>query len=68
MGDKDSAVTALVSGDIEKLKAMKNGGGDDDDDDNGVFQVLDLHLHIGSYIPPVFGIEESGAHLTLVGR
>ncbi|KAB2084863.1 hypothetical protein ES319_A05G362400v1 [Gossypium barbadense] len=51
---EELAVTALVSGDIEKLKAMKN--------------VLDLHLHIGSYIPPVFGIEESGAHLALVGH
>ncbi|MBA0666285.1 hypothetical protein Goklo_002715, partial [Gossypium klotzschianum] len=30
--------------------------------------VLDLHVHIGSYIPPVFGIEESGAHLALLGR
>ncbi|KAK8302586.1 hypothetical protein V6Z12_D04G097100 [Gossypium hirsutum] len=49
------------------LKAMKNVGGGGDDD-NGAFQVLDLHLHIGSYIPPVFGIEESGAHLALVGR
>ncbi|MBA0572142.1 hypothetical protein Golob_002503, partial [Gossypium lobatum] len=64
---EELAVTALVSGDIEKLKAMKNVGGGGDDD-NGVFQVLDLHVHIGSYIPPVFGIEESGAHLALVGR
>ncbi|KAG4151708.1 hypothetical protein ERO13_D04G082400v2 [Gossypium hirsutum] len=64
---EELAVTALVSGDIEKLKAMKNVGGGGDDD-NGAFQVLDLHLHIGSYIPPVFGIEESGAHLALVGR
>ncbi|TYI30381.1 hypothetical protein ES332_A05G383500v1 [Gossypium tomentosum] len=65
---EELAVTALVSGDIEKLKAMKNVGGGGDDDDKGVFQVLDLHLHIGSYIPPVFGIEESGAHLALVGH
>lgn len=64
---EELAVTALVSGDREKLKAMKNVGGGGDDD-NGVFQALDLHLHIGSYIPPVFGIEESGAHLALVGR
>ncbi|TYH76623.1 hypothetical protein ES332_D04G097800v1 [Gossypium tomentosum] len=64
---EELAVTALVSGDIEKLKAMKNVGGGGDDD-NGAFQILDLHLHIGSYIPPVFGIEESGAHLALVGR
>ncbi|PPS20028.1 hypothetical protein GOBAR_AA00543 [Gossypium barbadense] len=47
---EELAVTALVSGDIEKLKAMKNVGGG------------------GSYIPPVFGIEESGAHLALVGH
>ncbi|XP_039043402.1 uncharacterized protein LOC120182502 [Hibiscus syriacus] len=60
---EELVVTALVSGDLEKLKAMKNVGNDD-----GVFQFLDVHLHIGSYVPPVFGIEENGAHLALVGR
>ncbi|XP_039025598.1 uncharacterized protein LOC120158957 [Hibiscus syriacus] len=61
---EELAVTALVSGDFEKRKAMNDVG----DDDDGVFQFLDVHLHIGSYAPPVFGIEETGAHLALVGR
>ncbi|KAK8659424.1 hypothetical protein V6N13_029625 [Hibiscus sabdariffa] len=47
------------------LKAMGNVANDYDDK---VFQFLDVHLHIGSYVPPVFGIEENGAHLALVGR
>ncbi|GMI64064.1 hypothetical protein like AT3G54970 [Hibiscus trionum] len=61
---EELAVTALVSGDLEKLKAMENVANGDD----GVFQFFDVHLHIGSYVPPVFGIEENGAHLALVGR
>lgn len=60
---EEMAVTALVCGDFEKLKEMKNAA----DDENGVFQVLDVHLHMGSYVPPVFGVEENGAHLALVG-
>ncbi|XWS75099.1 hypothetical protein CRYUN_Cryun01aG0055800 [Craigia yunnanensis] len=60
---EELAVTALVCGDLEKSKEMKNLV-----DDDGVFQVLDVHLHIGSYVSPVFGIEEKGAHLALVGR
>ncbi|KAK8500697.1 hypothetical protein V6N12_074556 [Hibiscus sabdariffa] len=60
---EELAVTALISGDLEKLKAVGNVANDD-----GVFQFLDVHLHIGSYVPPVFGIEENGAHLALVGR
>ena len=60
---EELAVTALICGDLTKLKEMKNVV-----DDDGVFQVLDLHLHIGSYVPLVFGIEENGAHLALVGR
>ncbi|XWS07887.1 hypothetical protein CRYUN_Cryun41cG0031000 [Craigia yunnanensis] len=60
---EELAVTALICGDLTKLKEMKNVV-----DDDGVFQVLDLHLHIGSYVPPAFGIEENGAHLALVGR
>ncbi|OMO81098.1 Aminotransferase, class IV [Corchorus olitorius] len=58
---QELAITALVSGDLEKLKEMKNV------DNNGVLGVLDVHFHIGSYVPPVFGIEENGAHLALVG-
>ncbi|WRX12881.1 Aminotransferase class IV - like 2, partial [Theobroma cacao] len=60
---EELAVTALVCGDFEKLKEMKNVG-----DDDGFFGVLDVHLHVGNYVPPVFGIEENGAHLALVGR
>ncbi|KAK6234074.1 hypothetical protein QUC31_006480 [Theobroma cacao] len=60
---EELAVTALVCGDFEKLKEMKNVG-----DEDGFFGVLDVHLHVGNYVPPVFGIEENGAHLALVGR
>ncbi|XVF83311.1 hypothetical protein PTKIN_Ptkin16aG0476600 [Pterospermum kingtungense] len=61
---EELAVTALVCGDLERLKEMKDVA---DDDDDGVLKVLDVHLHIGSYVPPVFGVEENGAHLALVG-
>ncbi|XVF83313.1 hypothetical protein PTKIN_Ptkin16aG0476800 [Pterospermum kingtungense] len=37
------------------------------DDDDGVFQVFDMLLHIRSYVPPVIGVGENGAHLALVG-
>ncbi|XVF83321.1 hypothetical protein PTKIN_Ptkin16aG0477600 [Pterospermum kingtungense] len=29
--------------------------------------VFDMRLHIGSYVPPVIGVGENGAHLALVG-
>ncbi|XP_022764568.1 uncharacterized protein LOC111309833 isoform X2 [Durio zibethinus] len=61
---QELAITALVCGDLEKLKEIENVV----DDGDGIFHVLDVHLHIGSYVPPVFGIEENGAHLALVGR
>ncbi|XVF83330.1 hypothetical protein PTKIN_Ptkin16aG0478300 [Pterospermum kingtungense] len=60
---EELAVTALVCGDLERLKEMKDVA----DDDDGVLKVLDVHLHIESYVPPVFGIEENGAHLALMG-
>ncbi|XVF83317.1 hypothetical protein PTKIN_Ptkin16aG0477200 [Pterospermum kingtungense] len=61
---EELAVTALVCGDLERLKEMKDVA---DDDDDGVLKVLDVHLHIESYVPPVFGLEENGAHLALMG-
>lgn len=29
---------------------------------------IDVHLHIGTYVPPVFGVGGNGARLAVVGR
>ncbi|KAL0403435.1 UNVERIFIED_CONTAM: hypothetical protein Sradi_1984300 [Sesamum radiatum] len=37
-------------------------------DDGKISEVLDVYLHIGGYVPPVFGVRGSAAHLAVVGR
>ncbi|XP_057981869.1 uncharacterized protein LOC131167089 isoform X2 [Malania oleifera] len=59
---EELAITALVSGNLEKLKGNEEVNGD------RISQALDVCVHVGAYVPPVFGKREHGAHLAVVGR
>ncbi|KAL3650048.1 hypothetical protein CASFOL_006451 [Castilleja foliolosa] len=51
---EELAITALLSGNVENLEHSEGG--------------LDVYLHVGGYVPPVFGVEENAARLAVVGR
>lgn len=55
------AITTLVSGNFEKLSENENV------DEERISQILDVYLHVGSYVPPVFGVRENCAKLAVVG-
>ncbi|KDP46152.1 hypothetical protein JCGZ_06663 [Jatropha curcas] len=58
---EEFAITALVSGNSEKLSEIENLSGEN------MAQVLDVSVHIGTYVPPVFGVRGNGASLAVVG-
>ncbi|ONI23923.1 hypothetical protein PRUPE_2G216400 [Prunus persica] len=62
---EELSITALVSGNLEKLSENESEGLDHERFGNGVF---DVSIYIGTYVPTVFGIEGNGAHLAVVGR
>ncbi|KAM1406448.1 hypothetical protein ACFXTH_001117 [Malus domestica] len=51
---EELSITALISGNLEKLRVGDEG--------------FDVSIYIGSYVPAVFGIRENGAFLAVVGR
>ncbi|OAY38781.1 uncharacterized protein LOC110624398 isoform X2 [Manihot esculenta] len=59
---EELAVTALVSGDSQRLRKIENLSG------RSVVEVLDVCVHIASYVPPVCGLRENGARLAVVGH
>ena len=58
---EELAVTTLVSGNLEELNAC------DTVDEERVSKILDVHVHVETYIPSTFGIWGNGAHLALAG-
>ncbi|KAI5648788.1 hypothetical protein M9H77_34793 [Catharanthus roseus] len=60
--EEEIAVTTLVSGNLEEL------GDVEDLDEQRIYEILNVYLHFGSYVPPVFGIQGKGAHLAVVGH
>ncbi|KAJ6717746.1 D-AMINOACID AMINOTRANSFERASE-LIKE PLP-DEPENDENT ENZYMES SUPERFAMILY PROTEIN [Salix purpurea] len=54
---EELAVTALVTGNTEKLGEVKRN----------VFEALDVHVHVGSHVPHVFGVKGYGARVAVVG-
>ncbi|KAF8397625.1 hypothetical protein HHK36_016545 [Tetracentron sinense] len=58
---EELAITAFVSGNLDKLNDEENL------EEVRISRVLDVYVHVGIYVPPVFGIRENGAHLALVG-
>ncbi|WCJ19405.1 D-aminoacid aminotransferase-like PLP-dependent enzymes superfamily protein [Euphorbia peplus] len=59
-GREEFAVTTLVSGDMDKLVEIKSG--------ERIVEALNVSVHIGTYVPPVFGEKGNGASLALVGH
>ncbi|MCL7046417.1 hypothetical protein MKW94_019953 [Papaver nudicaule] len=56
---EELAVTALVSGNVSSSEENRKK--------ERIIHALDVYLHIGVYVPPVFGTKESSAHLAVVG-
>ncbi|XP_039172615.1 uncharacterized protein LOC104454180 isoform X1 [Eucalyptus grandis] len=59
---QELAITVLLSGNLESLRKSVHVGR------KRVDCVLDVHVHVSAYVPPVFGAGQSGARLALVGR
>ncbi|XP_027365955.1 uncharacterized protein LOC113872529 isoform X2 [Abrus precatorius] len=58
---EELAITTLVSGNLEELNACETVS------EERTRRILDVHVHIESYVPPTFGIGGNGAHLAVVG-
>ncbi|MCL7034315.1 hypothetical protein MKW94_016621 [Papaver nudicaule] len=56
---EELAITALVSGNVSSREENRKK--------EKIIHALDVYLHIGVYVPPVFGTKESSAHLAVVG-
>lgn len=62
-GGEELTITVLVSVNLENL-----GESDDAVDVERVREALDVHVHVGNYVPREFGVPENGANLAVVGR
>ncbi|XAR72084.1 Branched-chain-amino-acid transaminase [Bertholletia excelsa] len=60
---EELSITALVNGNFEKLRDVK-----DVDEEEMISRVFDVYVHVGKYVPIVFGIPENVARLAVVGR
>lgn len=59
---EELAISTLIGGNCHKL-----GGIVGEVDEEIIDRVLDVYVHIGMYVPPVFGDKDNGAHLAVVG-
>ncbi|CAK9139745.1 unnamed protein product [Ilex paraguariensis] len=59
---EELAITTLVSGNLDKLSESEGL------DEERLSRVFDLYVHVGVYVPTVFGITENAMHLAVVGR
>ncbi|KAK6137777.1 hypothetical protein DH2020_028476 [Rehmannia glutinosa] len=60
---EELAITTLLSGNTENLIHLQGGF-----DEERISEALDVYLHVGGYVPPVFGVKENAARLAVVGR
>ncbi|KAI3470430.1 hypothetical protein Pfo_027093 [Paulownia fortunei] len=60
---EELAITTLLSGNTENLNHFEGGF-----DEGRISEVLDVYLHIGGYVPPVFGVRGNAARLAVVGH
>ncbi|KAK9081014.1 hypothetical protein Syun_030694 [Stephania yunnanensis] len=61
---EELVITTLVSGNLRNLGDLDEGDGKQDT----FFRALDVYVHIGFYVPPVFGDEDNCGRLAVVGR
>jgi len=57
---KELAITTLVN--LEELNIY-----DETMSEENMSKFFDVHVHIETYVPPQFGIQENGAHLAVAG-
>lgn len=60
---EELSFTTLLSGKWENFNRLDGGF-----DEEMISEALDVYLHVGAYVPPVFGVRENAAHLAVVGR
>ncbi|CAL0320436.1 unnamed protein product [Lupinus luteus] len=58
---EELAITTLVNASLDGVNACQ------DVDEESLSQILDVHVHIESYVPLAFGTPPNGAHLALAG-
>ncbi|KMS95531.1 hypothetical protein BVRB_007380 isoform A [Beta vulgaris subsp. vulgaris] len=58
---EELAISALIGGNFDELSGVKGII-----EEGMIDRVLDVYLHIGMYVPPVFGVEGNGARLAVV--
>ncbi|KAK9283542.1 hypothetical protein L1049_011789 [Liquidambar formosana] len=61
-GGEELAITTLVSGNLGKLSENESV------DEERISRAFDVYVHVGIYVPSMFGIRENCAHLAMVGR
>ncbi|XP_028122299.1 uncharacterized protein LOC114319475 isoform X2 [Camellia sinensis] len=61
---EELSITSLVSGNWEKVSEIEDG----DEEEEMISRGFDVYVHVGMYVPRLFGIRENGAHLAVVGR
>ncbi|XP_015159019.1 uncharacterized protein [Solanum tuberosum] len=54
---EELAITCLVSGNVDSLEELEEN----------FSTAFDVYVHVGSYVPPLFGIHQNGARLAVVG-
>ncbi|KAF8021866.1 hypothetical protein BT93_G2108 [Corymbia citriodora subsp. variegata] len=59
---QELAITVLLGGNLENSRKYVHVH------QKRVDRVLDVHVHVSTYVPPTFGAGQSGARLALVGR
>ncbi|KAK7343590.1 hypothetical protein VNO77_12442 [Canavalia gladiata] len=59
---EELAITILASGNLEELNACETVS------EERMRKILDVHVHIETYVPPKFGIWGNGAQLAVVGK
>ncbi|XP_074305478.1 uncharacterized protein LOC141640671 isoform X2 [Silene latifolia] len=57
---KELAVSALIGGNVGELRGRI--------DSEVIDRIFDVYVHIGMYVPPVFGVAGNGARLAVVGN
>ncbi|KAL2896393.1 putative branched-chain-amino-acid aminotransferase [Bienertia sinuspersici] len=59
---EELSISTLVGGKSEELKGVQGRI-----EEETIDRVLDVYVHIGTYVPPVFGVEGNAARLAVVG-
>ncbi|KAL9226979.1 hypothetical protein vseg_002731 [Gypsophila vaccaria] len=61
---EELSVSALIGGNAEEL----SGRIERIDEEGVIDRVFDVYVHVGMYVPPVFGVVGGGARLAVVGN